>query len=280
MAFNDRCEPKKASSEWEALLTSCQYAVYEAGQRILPYYNGQKTNTVTRKADQSPLSAADQLAHDCLLQKLSDLTPNWPVLSEESADTVTINQRWQWSWYWLVDPLDGTKEFLHQQAEFTVNVALIAHGEPILGVVYAPALGVMYGALAQSHAYKIDQGQQQDLPVFDINERHIWRIVGSSRHGQKALNEFLSQFEHYTLQNYGSSLKLCKIAEGQAHLYPRVSPTMEWDTGAGQCIVEAAGGAVVNKQGKRLLYNQDESLQNPDFVAVAKPSLLARLKAY
>ena len=234
--------------------------------------------TVDTKADRSPVTAADIAAHDILLAGLSDLLTDTPVLSEEDAIPAWSERR-QWTRYWLVDPLDGTKEFVERGGEFTVNVALIENGEPVLGVVYVPTLGVTYVGSRELGAWKTvaSEGnikhklQTRSLPASGIT------LLASRRHGNDALPPLLDHLQRVQgkveLQNIGSSLKLCLVAEGKADLYPRLSPTCEWDTAAAQAVVEAAGGKVLGANGLPLRYNQQDSLLNGAFYVVGDSSV-------
>jgi 3'(2'), 5'-bisphosphate nucleotidase len=233
-----------------------------AGLAILAIYD-QQESIVTVKQDGSPLSQADLVSHQTILDGLTQLTPAWPVLSEESGEIPYEERRW-WEHYWLVDPLDGTKDFLARTGEFTVNIALIVAGEPVLGVVYAPALDLMYFAARQAGAFKTHRGLTQPIWVRAPQSSATVRVV-SSRFHQGDLEDVVKGLGSYELVPTGSSLKFCLVAEGSADLYPRMGPTMEWDTAAAHCVLEEAGGVVAGLDG-RLRYNKT-SLVNPSFVA-------------
>lgn len=239
---------------------------HEAGRQILQIY--EDDFAVTAKADASPLTAADLASHRTIVAGLQTLTPDIPILSEESA-AIDTAERLSWPRFWLVDPLDGTKEFIKRNGEFTVNIALIEQHQPVLGVVLIPvedrcyyaARG--YGAFCRSgstEAHLISVSQPCHDPV---------RVVGSRSHAGAAQQRFLERLGWHELLSVGSSLKFCLIAEGRADVYPRFGPTSEWDTAAAQAIVEQAGGRVVTLQGERLLYNTRESLLNPHFLVFA-----------
>ncbi len=238
----------------------------EAGARILEVY-GREFDTY-KKADLSPLTEADLAAHRAIAAALAVLTPDIPVLSEEAA-AVDYQTRASWRRFWLVDPLDGTKEFIKRNGEFTVNIALIEGDRPVLGVVHVPVTGVTYSASATGGAAK----QQAGRPPQPIHVRPYCGgkavVVASRSHADNAVDEFIARLraregEPETV-NMGSSLKLCLVAEGKADIYPRLGPTSEWDTAAAHCVVEAAGGFVKDLQMQPLVYNKP-SLLNPWFL--------------
>lgn len=236
----------------------CQLA-REAGDAIMKIYDGQAPLDVAHKSDDSPVTAADIAAHKVILQGLSALYPDVPVLSEEDPPGWDVRQHWQR--YWLVDPLDGTKEFIKRNGEFTVNIALIEAGKPVLGVVYAPASDVMYSA-AEGKAWKEEGGIKSQIHV---REAHPPLVVVSRSHSDTELEDYLSHLgEHQTIA-IGSSLKFCLVAEGKAQLYPRFGPTNIWDTGAGHAVAIAAGAHVHDWQGKTLDYAPREAFLNPGF---------------
>lgn len=237
-----------------------------AGREIMAVY--QSDFAVKHKDDQSPLTEADLAAHRLIERSLGELD-GLPLLSEESAD-IPFETRSQWQTYWLVDPLDGTKEFIKRNDEFTVNIALIHEHVPVLGVVYAPALNVLYFAAQHEGAYK-QVGDAQPVPIAcrELDPQHL--VIASSRsHAGEALQKFLAHLGSYEAHPMGSSLKFCLIAEGQVDLYPRLGPTSEWDTAAAQCVVEQAGGQVTDTQMRRLQYNTKASLLNPHFFVFGK----------
>ena len=244
----------------------------EAGQLIMTVY--QRDFAVQNKQDASPLTEADMLAHNHIVQALSAATPEIPVLSEESAE-VEGELRCSWQRYWLVDPLDGTKEFIKRNGEFTVNIALIEQGVPVLGVVHAPALGVSYWGAQGLGAFK-QAGQEPIKPIHVATppaNGQSWRVVGSRSHASLEFQEFVAQMGNAELVSMGSSLKLCLVAEGAADLYPRLGPTSEWDTAAAHAVVNAAGGQVFAwPQLVPLRYNQHaNTLLNPFFMVCAQP---------
>lgn len=236
----------------------------QAGLRILEVYG--TDFEVDIKQDNTPLTQADLAANECLVRGLTALKPTHPVISEESA-MVPFAERRAWKTCWLIDPLDGTKEFIQRNGEFTVNVALVFQQEPVLGVVYAPALDLCYFAAEGCGAYKQAGSQTPtSIRVKDRLNRHI-SVVGTRSHQTVAQMLYLSRLGDHELRSMGSSLKLCLVAEGEADLYPRIGPTSEWDTAAAHCIVKEAGGRVTDLQGRELRYNTKESFLNPNFLA-------------
>jgi len=238
----------------------------EAGRRILDVYGRQFD--VSRKDDNSPLTDADRAAHEVIVARLAALTPTIPVLSEESAK-IEYSERAAWQRFWLVDPLDGTKEFVNRNGEFTVNIAFIENGAPRLGVVYVPVTGVCYLALHGQGAWKETGGSNRSPIRVRTYRGGRATVVASRSHRGDAVDKFLASLKaregEYDTASLGSSLKLCRVAEGAADVYPRLGPTSEWDTAAAQCVVEAAGGHVTDLDGKPLRYNKPNIL-NPWFL--------------
>lgn len=242
----------------------------QAGDAIMQVYN--TDFSVIEKADHSPLTQADMAAHHCIEQGLLTIAPHIPVLSEESA-TISYAERKSWQTYWLVDPLDGTKEFVKRNDEFTVNIALIQGHRAVLGVVYAPVLDVTYYAANTLGAYKQSQSNPaQAIKSRAINPNNIC-IAGSRSHAcaesQRFIQNVSQRLSEPQLISMGSSLKTCLVAEGTADVYPRLGPTSEWDTAAAHCVLSEAGGTVIELSGKELHYNTKESLLNPSFLAIA-----------
>ncbi|WP_052480919.1 3'(2'),5'-bisphosphate nucleotidase CysQ [Gilvimarinus agarilyticus] len=239
----------------------------QAGDAILSIY--QRDFEVHNKSDDSPLTEADLAAHRLIVAELTTLTPDVPVLSEESA-TTDWAERQTWGEYWLVDPLDGTKEFIKKNGEFTVNIAHVVNGEPVWGVVVAPALGVTYqGGVASNGSQKNTAAGSGKIQVGSLpSGKDNWCVVGSRSHQSDEFIEFLTAFNNPTITSMGSSLKICLVAEGAAHLYPRLGLTSEWDTAAAHAVLAGAGGKIVHADsGKPLVYNQKSSLLNPFFIA-------------
>jgi 3'(2'), 5'-bisphosphate nucleotidase len=240
----------------------------EAGEAILKIYKDVNP-AVEYKRDNSPLTQADLASHGVIAAGLAELTPQWPVLSEESAE-ISFDERKTWEYFWMVDPLDGTREFLRRNGEFTVNIALMKNGQPILGVVYAPVTGQMYYAARGAGAFRADGAAA--LPIRAARAgTGVVRVVVSRSHGsgEENLDRFVANAEKCEFIPMGSSLKFCLVAEGAADVYPRTGPTMEWDTAAAQCIVEEAGGSVTDLDGNSMIYNKPVLL-NPGFVARAE----------
>jgi 3'(2'), 5'-bisphosphate nucleotidase len=241
-----------------------------AGAAILEVYA--RDFEVEAKADRSPLTEADLAAHALIRDGLAALAPTVPLLSEESAPE-DLAERRSWQRYWLVDPLDGTREFVKRNGEFTVNIALIEQGRSVFGVVYAPVLDALYWAqagqgswLCAADAEPVQLGVQQPAP-------RPLRVAVSRSHLDPKSAAMIQQLQQPLQVPLGSSLKFCRLAEGQVDLYPRFGPTGEWDTAAGQCVLEEAGGAVLDLDGQPLHYNQREGLINPDFIALGDVGL-------
>jgi 3'(2'), 5'-bisphosphate nucleotidase len=237
-----------------------------AGDAIMAVYR--QDFDVEVKDDHSPLTAADLAAQKVIAAGLSRLDPVLPIVSEEGMQAPWEERR-QWSRYWLVDPLDGTREFVKRNGEFTVNIALIENGEPVMGVVLAPVTGDLFAAARGRGAWWQVQadGDWERIYARDLAKPPV--AAGSRSHGGSAETIMRRLFgEDYVLQPLGSSLKFCLIARGAADVYLRRGPTSEWDTAAAQCVLEEAGGAVLDLTGKPLRYNRGESLINPEFLAV------------
>jgi len=240
-----------------------------AGRAILAVY-ARTDHGVETKADQSPLTAADRAANDVIVAGLAALAPGIPLWSEESAN-VDWDTRRHWSRFWLVDPLDGTKEFIKRNGEFTVNIALVQGHDPVLGVVHAPVLDRDYYGLAGGGAFRADAGGPGRPIRVRTPALPPVRVAGSRSHRGSSLDGIIARLGEYALVSMGSSLKFCLLAEGEADFYPRLGPTSEWDTAAAQAVVEAAGGAVVDLQGRPLRYNTRPEILNPHFIARGDP---------
>ena len=251
------------------LLDAILRIAVEAGDRILTIYRSPDFD-VSRKDDDSPLTQADLAAHRHIVAELQQLTPDIPVLSEEAAD-VPYETRSAWTRYWLVDPLDGTKEFIKRNDEFTVNIALVDKGRVTLGVVHAPALDQTYLGAHGLGAFQIRAGIRSAMRTRTPPARPAF--VVSKSHKDAALETFLARAPEHDAVSRGSSLKFCQVAAGEADLYPRTGPTSEWDTAAGQCVVEQAGGQVLRTpELTPLRYNEKDSLLNPTFLVVGDPA--------
>ncbi|MEO5596963.1 MAG: 3'(2'),5'-bisphosphate nucleotidase CysQ [Lysobacteraceae bacterium] len=253
-------------NEW---MESCIGIARDAGAAIMDVYA--QDFSVQSKLDDSPLTAADMAAHRIICAGLAKLTLEIPVLSEESA-AIEWQVRRSWSRYWLVDPLDGTREFVKKNGEFTVNIALIDGNQPVLGVVYAPAMDYLLHAERGVGAFLRDGNQDVALQTHRP-ATSPFRIAASRSHLDARTLAVLDRIGEHERIGMGSSLKFCRIAEGRTDVYPRFGPTSEWDTGAAQCVLEAAGGAVLTLDGNPLRYNTKESLLNPDFIALGDPQL-------
>ena len=253
----------------QALVTHCIAIAQRAGEAIMTVY--QRDFSVDYKGDQSPLTEADLLAHQVIVKGLCEWPQALPILSEEDAN-IPWSTRQHWPTYWLVDPLDGTKEFIKKNGEFTVNIALVQQGVPVLGVVYAPAIQTLYWGAESLGAFKqVDDGAEVAIQAKAIQAGETVKVVGSRSHPSPDMAAYLAQFERHEMIAMGSSLKLCLVAEGAAHVYPRLGPTSEWDTGAAHAVALQAGAHVITTEGEPLLYNQKESLLNPYFIVAARP---------
>lgn len=258
-----------------SLLAAVAEIARGAGEEILDVYRASGEIASRTKSDDSPLTEADTRANALIVRELQKLTPSIPLLSEESALPPYAERR-QWREYWLIDPLDGTKEFISRNDEFTVNIALVRGGVPILGVVHAPALAKTWTGLLGGGAWKHEgQGGPQAIVTTSMKAAISGgkiKVVASRRHGGEALQSILNtlaqSFDKVELVNMGSSLKLCILAEGGADLYPRLAPTSEWDTAAAQAVLCAAGGMVCRTDFSPLRYNSQEDVLNPSFLAM------------
>ena len=254
----------------EALREGVAAIAQRASAAILAVYESEFA--VQHKDDRSPLTAADLASHRCILAGLEKLTPDIPVLSEESAEDVPAVVRREWKRLWLVDPLDGTREFIKRNGEFTVNIALIDDGVPVFGVIQQPVTGALWWGARGQGAFKRDGDTDTPLHVR-VPASAPLRVAASRSHRDERTEAFMSKMGNVEPIGVGSSLKFCMLAEGAIDVYPRFAPTSEWDTGAAQCVVEAAGGAVVDPRGRPLAYNQRDTILNGDFIAIGDPSL-------
>lgn len=254
----------------QSLLSNVVSIAKQAGKQILDIYHSDFT--VEYKADNSPVTAADTRAQQIIYQGLRQLTPEIPIISEE-LKIIDFAERQHWQRHWLIDPLDGTKEFLEKNGEFTINIALIENHVPIVGVIYVPVFDLCYFAATNKGAFKKIAEQETTLLKTVAWEKNASTVIAvSRRHGMDLLQNFLNQFPALNLIRCGSALKFCWLAEGFADVYPRFSPTSEWDTAAGQCILEEAGGTVIDTKGRVLRYNTKPSLCNSAFLAVGDKS--------
>ena len=256
--------PQGTPLSMDGLRAACIEIAQRAGAAIMAIYA--QDFAVEAKADDSPLTAADLAAHRIICESLTALTPEIPVLSEESA-AIDWESRRSWSRYWLVDPLDGTREFVKKNGEFTVNIALIEGHAPVLGVVHAPALDYLVHAERGIGAFLRDGAD--DIAMLTRRPAMSPLNVAASRsHLDARTLAVLERIGEHERIGLGSSLKFCRIAEGRVDVYPRFGPTSEWDTAAGQCVLECAGGAVLRLDGAALDCNRKASLLNPDFIAL------------
>jgi 3'(2'), 5'-bisphosphate nucleotidase len=259
-----------AERDLAALADAVEELAVAAGQAILEVYG--RDFEVMHKDDDSPLTQADLASHRVIRDGLARLTPDLPLLSEESAG-VDFDIRSDWAEYWLVDPLDGTREFVNRNGEFTVNIALIRGHDPVFGVVHVPVSGVSYLGLVKDApaggAWRRAPGQRREPIRVQRPAAQPLRVVGSRSHANPRLQQFLAPLGDYELVSMGSSLKFCLLAEGKADFYPRLGPTSEWDTAAAHAVVLAAGGRIVTLQGRPLQYNRKDSYLNPEFLVIA-----------
>lgn len=251
------------TAELRPLLSEVCELALKAGEAIMSIYDGGHPE-LTWKLDNSPLTNADMLSHQIILAGLGRLTPEWPVLSEESQ-AIPFEQRRNWKSFWLVDPLDGTEEFLKRNGEFTVNIALVEACQPVLGVVHAPAMRTSYYAAQGIGSFKKVDGVERKIHVCRETSSPT-RVVISRSHQTSETEAYSEQVGDCACIFKGSALKFCMVAEGAADVYPRSGPTMEWDTAAPQCILEQAGGSVADLKGNSFHYNKP-SLMNPGFLA-------------
>jgi len=241
-----------------------------AGEEIMKVYEGTEDWEVESKSDDSPLTRADKQANDIIVKHLEQLDPKYPIISEENK-LQAYDERKSFERFWLVDPLDGTKEFIKRNGEFTVNIALVENGRPILGVVYVPVSKDLYYAVKNEGAYhKNEEGKVTRLNAnkYKVTDEGL-RVVCSRSHINEATQSYIDNLAQPETVSKGSSLKFMLLASGKAEVYPRMGPTMEWDTGAAQIVLEEAGGHILHHEtGQPLSYNK-EDLLNPYFLATA-----------
>ncbi len=253
-----------------ALTNQIRRIAYEAGEITLDYFDDSGLLDADIKDDGSPVTVADQLAEDYITKKLLKITPDIPIVGEEAVAAGNRPDVSNAEYYWLVDALDGTKEFISGSGQYTVNIALIHQGDPIIGVVYAPFLGELYAGNPEGGAIRhlVDEKSERRIETRPIPKKGI-TVVSSKSHGSaEKLDTFLEQFKVEKVIKKGSSLKICAIAAGKADLYPRFGPTCEWDTAAGDAVLRAAGGGLTDTQGNPLTYTgQDPKFLNPEFIA-------------
>ena len=236
-----------------------------AGNAIMNIYNqSDKAMEIEYKDDNSPLTRADKESHSIICSSLKSLFPEIPVLSEEGSDIPYLNRK-NWKQFWLIDPIDGTKEFIKKNGEFTVNIALIDNNSPVLGVVYAPVLQkYWYGS--KKGSYVIEKNKKRRISINQKTNQTI-KIVASRSHSSQFLNQFLNHFKNYQLVNMGSSIKICLVAEGKADIYPRLAPTMEWDTAAAHAVLKYANGSLLDLSTQTEMAYNRENMRNSFFIA-------------
>ena len=245
-----------------------------AGQMILEIYEKKQYEAYT-KSDETPVTSADIAAHKLITERLSELTPDIPVLSEEDAD-ISLQQRAQWERYWLVDPLDGTQEFIARSGDFATIIALVDNNKPTMGVVYGPVSGVTYYAYSGKGAWKIPD-MSDSVKIHTHKQEQPGQSIAIAISRRQDINRITSRMSsawNYDLIPLGSAaLKACLVAEGAVDCYLRLGPTGEWDTAATQCIVEEAGGRILSTQLEPLSYNERETLENPNFIVLGDADL-------
>lgn len=250
----------------EKLIKPVRDIASEAGEAIMEIYS--RLGAVDTKSDGSPVTEADRKAHRVIVDRLRNLTPDTPILSEESAQAPYAERR-HWAEFWMVDPLDGTREFINRRGEFTVNIALLRKGLPVLGVVGIPAWKAFYWGCGGEAYRQTDDGEPERIHV-SYYRSGTPRVVASRSHASPETTEFIERVKQdrgdCELKSMGSALKICLVAEGDADVYPRLGPTSEWDIAAAHCVLRAAGGTLTTARGEPIRYNK-ENVLNPWFVA-------------
>ena len=261
---------------FEQYLLEVSNLAISAGHKIMKYYK--KDTKVMIKEDQSPLTNADLDSNDIICSGLSKIDSTIPIISEESF--VDWQIRKEWNRYWLIDPLDGTKEFINKNGDFTVNIALIENYKPVLGIIFVPVLSTLYFASQNYGSFKLhcssNLSSLNKSNKIQVNEKkrsdHLL-VIGSRSHSNEGFTQWVQEnIENYELIKAGSSLKFCRIADGSADLYPRFGPTSEWDIAAGHIILKEAGGSVISVDNNEIIYNAKENILNPYFIASCKIS--------
>ena len=248
------------------LLSEIIDTVLLAGQEVLSIYE-QKNIKVIQKENDTPVTKADIIAHQIIHNKINTLTPEISIISEESP-TKNI-QNYRSTTYWLIDPIDGTKGFIKKNKQFTINIALIKNQLPILGVVYAPALDELYYAYKNKGAYKISKSITKKITAYNKKKIKLWHIVYSHRNINHRVSQAFHALGDFKVESMSSSLKICKVAEGYCHIYPRLHPTSEWDTAAAQCIAQEANASIIRLDSLDILkYNISKDILNPPFIVL------------
>lgn len=259
------------------LVSQVRVIAQMAGEVILPYFS--QSVAFDNKEDGSPVTLADKAADAFICAGLKNLTPDIPILSEETLVPVSLEERLSWHRLWLVDPLDGTRQFIRGDAGFSVNIALVEHNTAVLGVVYSPVERVGYAAVRGMGAWRWDDNGSYPIRVVPVQDP-VRVITGFSATKRGIMTQtFLASLPDYQLIELGSAIKICKVAEGCADVYPRFGLTSEWDTAAAQLVLEEAGGALVNLDGLPLRYNERSILENPPFVAIGQKDYAWGLEA-
>ena len=255
-----------AGIKYNHLIESLITISKQAGEAILKIYDLDDLG-ISHKEDNSPLTLADKASNEMICSQLKELTPDIPILSEEGKD-ISFDKRKNWDTFWLIDPLDGTKEFIKKNGEFSVNIALINHFKPILGIVYAPVLDTTWYGSASEGSFKIiEKGKPEKINVLKYDDNETVKVVSSRSHSNNTkLDEFLTDYPKHELVFMGSSIKICLVADGSAHIYPRLGPTMEWDTAAAHAVVKFAGGNILDMTDRNELAYNKENLLNPAFL--------------
>ena len=250
-----------------SLITSLIDLTQETGEVVMSYY--QKDIDSEKKSDGTPLTIVDQKAHDHIFRGLQELTPDIPILSEESED-IPLNERQKWNKFWLVDPIDGTRDFLEGNDQFCICIALIENHKPIIGLIYIPTSKTHYYSINENESFKFSEGLLQKISCRVPNSPEKI-LIGHHSSGNKKLINFLEKRSDYELTEFGSAIKFCLIAEGFFDTYPRFGPCSEWDTAAGNCILKNAGGSVKNVTGEELEYNTKDNFLSEAFIASNQP---------
>lgn len=261
---------EKLLSSPEALCNMVRRIALEAGEIVLKYYDGLVDMEVDTKKDDSPVTLADREAEKVIQAALERLTPHVPIVGEEAASLKKIESTKDEPYFWLVDPLDGTKEFINGGDDFTVNIALIKDGVPVMGVVYVPVKGELFAGFGEGQAIRWteESGKDKPIAVRKPPAGGITVVASKSHSNDEKLEKFLSDFKVEKIIKRGSSLKICAVAMGKADIYPRLGPTCEWDTAAGDAVLRAAGGMMTDTDGKALKYGgSNPKWLNPEFVA-------------
>lgn len=261
-----------AEDTYEALLDVAKGIAVKAGQAVLEVYDKGDFDSY-EKDDESPVTSADYLANEIITQHLEKVTPHIPIMSEETKHA-SLEERSEWSRYWLIDPIDGTQEFIARSGDFAVNIALIENNQPVIGVIFWPPGQSLYYASKGNGAFKECPDESRQIRVRELEDPQNSKVmiaISRRQSRDKVMSRMSQQRIYQTLPLGSCSLKACFIAEGKADVFMRIGVTGEWDTGASQCIVSEAGGSILAANFEPLTYNQRTSLENPDFVVLGDP---------